>query len=312
MSTISFKVISDNQEILNYVLRNRNFEGAMYFNLVANPDANGGAGRQAGNVENFYTEPENKEGVIKFLGFSRIDDRPMFSAYRTEGFNRFDQRESSFGSDETIVNALQLPIPNENDPLWNRFYIGGLTNVRVELISSLEDHFNLPNEFMQNLFGVGNRAEPEPEPDQAARRDRDFEIEGLFIPGDRNRAIDISLYGDPASLGTAMLGTILARTILSDVALKEGVFKKLEEEFKYAAINNQFLHIIKNKIKITKDGLNYTDENEETRTLTSAGEIGLLFLQIINDLKENLSKDSQADSVKNFFDKLTNSSEQEP
>lgn len=132
----------------------------MFFNLAANT---AGAGntintdttvRSVGNnVTDYLTEPASKEGVIEFLGFSRIDKQPMFRAYRTtnttpQGIWRFDKQKNTFGETESVVDAFEYQngstAGSALNPANKTIGFGlngtGAGNVKVELISALEDH----------------------------------------------------------------------------------------------------------------------------------------------------------------------------
>lgn len=132
----------------------------LFFNLPANsvsagtPTINGDSATRAKgaigtNIGDVLVEPSLKEGVIEFLGFSRVDKTPMFKAYRTTnvantGVWRFDRTKNTFGEVENVVDAFQLS--NGSGSALNNNTIGfGGTNgtaggIKVDLISALEDH----------------------------------------------------------------------------------------------------------------------------------------------------------------------------
>ncbi len=131
----------------------------MFFNLAANTSGitgvtvNGASTTRAQgsvgvNPIDVLVEPVNKEGVIEFLGFSRIDKSPMFSTYRTtnsvpQGRWVFDKTKNTFGEVETVKDAFELSNGSAN-PLASNIlgFSDGTTvgGVKVELISALEDH----------------------------------------------------------------------------------------------------------------------------------------------------------------------------
>ena len=132
----------------------------MFFNLAANATGNTdpsisaqGGDRAVGAVTNVVAEPldsESKEGIVEFLGFSRIDGYPMFRAYRktnaaNQGIWRFDRMNNTFGETETVVGAFNLD-NGSTDPLNTAdFTIGfgtaGVSTIAdISLISALEDH----------------------------------------------------------------------------------------------------------------------------------------------------------------------------
>jgi len=125
----------------------------VFFNLAANANGNvnptiSNAGtRTAGTVSDILVEPTNKEGVVEFLGFSRIDGCPMFKAYRTtnvanQGIWRFDRTKNSFGETERVNEAFDLDNSTLNPLDTSTFQIGfssaGITD--IALVSALEDH----------------------------------------------------------------------------------------------------------------------------------------------------------------------------
>ena len=92
----------------------------------------GGAGYLSGaTTDSTFT---SKEGVVEFLGFSRIDGQPMFKAYRqanTAGqlnYFAYDATLNTFGSTQALTFDVQR--------------IAGVTvsTVTINLISALEDH----------------------------------------------------------------------------------------------------------------------------------------------------------------------------
>ena len=108
--------------------------GPFYYTIK--PAANVNIG---GTISNTLPGTASKEGVVEFLGFSRIDGYPMFRAFRQ--FNtahtavgsagsvfQFDQTRNTF----TPTTAMLLQITN----------IAGVptSNPTVELVSALEDH----------------------------------------------------------------------------------------------------------------------------------------------------------------------------
>ena len=92
------------------------------------------------------TEPADKENVVEFLGFSRIDGFPMFKAYRqantahgavggtaTTTFG-FDQTRNTFAPTGAMTAQI-VAVGQDGVPAPIT-----LSNVTVELVSALEDH----------------------------------------------------------------------------------------------------------------------------------------------------------------------------
>jgi hypothetical protein len=133
----------------------------MFFNLFANSSgvtsntislgdqtrAQGSVG--TGNLD-VLVEPTVKEGVIEFLGFSRIDKYPMFKAYRTtnatpQGVWMFDRTENTFGETESVKEAFELNNGSTQPIVDNIIGLSGTGTaglVKVDLISALEDHIH--------------------------------------------------------------------------------------------------------------------------------------------------------------------------
>lgn len=103
--------------------------------------------------------PDDKEGLLEFLGFSRIDGLPMFRIFRQAvevgSYTAFDQTKNTFGPTGSIVDAL------EHATIYT---VGGnstaITNGRIDLVSILEDH--IPGfSAGWNLYKGMNRAQDE-------------------------------------------------------------------------------------------------------------------------------------------------------
>lgn len=83
--------------------------------------------------------PSNKEGVVEFLGFSRIDGFPMFRAFR-----QFNTAHTAVGSANSVFQFDQTrnTFSGTSSMLSQITDISGLsvTSPSVELVSALEDH----------------------------------------------------------------------------------------------------------------------------------------------------------------------------
>lgn len=137
--------------------------GRVFFNLAANAAANAGSGRSAGTVGADYAEPSVKTGVVEFLGYSRIDGKPMFRGFRqTNAANQgnwvFDQTRNTLGADENYIDAFELNTGAASSA--GDTFLGDLSNVSVELVSALEDHLpGVSGGFNRN--GAQNRYDEE-------------------------------------------------------------------------------------------------------------------------------------------------------
>ncbi len=120
---------------------------------VINNYADGSGIRAKGSIgtglADVLTEPTgSKEGVIEFLGFSRIDKSPMFKAYRTtnatpQGVFKFDRTKNTFGEIEAVKEAFELKNASNLPLAANTLGFGGPSTqgrVKIDLISALEDH----------------------------------------------------------------------------------------------------------------------------------------------------------------------------
>lgn len=136
----------------------------MYFNLPANSSGSatnvtintGSTTRAKGSIGTGLTDclaapadSASKEGIVEFLGFSRIDKKAMFRAWRTtnqtpQGTWMFERTKNTFGEYEAAVDAFELS-NGSTQPLYQNtlgFSDGSTTsgNITIELISALEDH----------------------------------------------------------------------------------------------------------------------------------------------------------------------------
>ena len=137
----------------------------MFFNLLENTGGNAAnssisaniGSRNAGLVADTLVEPganDTKEGVIEFVGFSRIDGTPMFRTYRTtnvanQGIWRFDRTKNTFGETEKVAEAFALAQAGtevlDAATLTIGFGTAGVAldptaDIDLALISALEDH----------------------------------------------------------------------------------------------------------------------------------------------------------------------------
>jgi hypothetical protein len=97
------------------------------------------------------TLPDNRQGVVEFLGFSRIDGYPIFRAFRqantahtvvggaavgggVTGAWSFDQYRNTFSATQSMVSQITA--------IANRLFGANATNGtnKIELVSALEDH----------------------------------------------------------------------------------------------------------------------------------------------------------------------------
>jgi hypothetical protein len=191
---------------------------------VPNPDDTEGnnttrvAGSIGAGVLDVLTEPTgSKEGVIEFLGFSRIDKYPMFRAYRTtnatpQGVWRFDRTKNTFGEVESVKEAFELNNAS-TQPLNTTTNTIGFSGtgtagaVKVDLISALEDHIH--------GFATGGAL-------NAMTRDKDENhYPGIIAPNVTTKRVQV---------GTIEVSSALKITEIEDIKAQTGIdiVQKLE------------------------------------------------------------------------------------
>jgi hypothetical protein len=149
---------------------------------------------------------DNKEGVVEFLGFSRIDGYPMFRAYRQTNavgsanlsaftsLNVYDQAKNTFGPTATIAAQIRN--------------IAGVTasGVTVELVSALEDH--IPG-FSANWTGASASGDY-----PMGRGDDDNSYAGVIGPKVSTKSV---------AVGTIEVSSALRRTEIEDIKANTGM-----------------------------------------------------------------------------------------
>jgi hypothetical protein len=154
-----------------------------------------------------------KEGVLEFLGFSRIDGAPMFKAYRQAnaqapygGLNTsayyFEQTLNSFNPTASMVDQI------------NFLGTTGVTaSVVIEMISVLEDH--LPGFSANWASSVQSGDYP------MARQQDDDTYAGVIGPKISSKSI---------AVGTIEVSTALRRTEIEDIKANTGmdIVQKME------------------------------------------------------------------------------------
>jgi len=160
------------------------------------------------------TEISNKENVVEFLGFSRIDGFPIFRAYRqantahtavdTAAANwSFDQTRNTF----TPIAAMQSQIK----------LVGNVAATgTVELVSALEDH--IPG-FSTNFGAVPDNAASGSYP--MSRKEDDDSYAGVIGPKISSKTI---------AVGTIEVSSALRRTEIEDIKANTGmdIVQKME------------------------------------------------------------------------------------
>ena len=160
------------------------------------------------------TEISNKENIVEFLGFSRIDGFPIFRAYRqantahtavdTAATNwSFDQTRNTF----TPIASMQSQIK----------FVGNVAATgTVELVSALEDH--IPG-FSTNFGAVPANAASGAYP--MSRKEDDDSYAGVIGPNISSKTI---------AVGTIEVSSALRRTEIEDIKANTGmdIVQKME------------------------------------------------------------------------------------
>lgn len=266
----------------------------MFFNLPANssgvtgitvnPTVNGvtftdGSGvRAKGSIGASLTavlnEPTgSKEGVIEFLGFSRIDKAPMFKAYRTtnttpQGVFKFDRTKNTFGEIEAVVDAFQLSNGSSQPIASNTIgYAGGGTSgtVQISLISALEDH----------IFGfVTNGAM-----NAMTREQDDKYYPGIIAPNVTTKRVQVGTIEVSSALRLTEIEDIKAQTGIDIVSKLESVLvNELSQTISKEIVNKLFVMGDENRksapnynASLTNGGTTFFDFNVQAYLGTGSG-----------------------------------------
>ena len=170
------------------------------------------------NVETPFAN--NKEGVVEFLGFSRIDGFPIFRAFRQANTAHtavgsvaanwsFDQTRNTFSP----IIAMNAQI----DLVGTYTLVGtGANAPKIELVSALEDH--IPG-FSTNFGGVPTNAASGAYP--MSRQEDDDTYAGVIGPKISSKTI---------AVGTIEVSSALRRTEIEDIKANTGmdIVQKME------------------------------------------------------------------------------------
>jgi hypothetical protein len=190
----------------------------------------GGGTTATGGATSDLEAPDNKEGVIEFLGFSRIDGFPMFKSFRqtnetssldhhsagsTWGFNK---TKNTFNYSDSIADVLEFGF-EESQTSPGVGATGDLTStspegsLSVELISALEDHIPGYVSNFENDGGQGNAP--------MRRGTDDQSYPGVIAPDVSTKTI---------AVGTIEISTALKRTEIEDIKANTGmdIVQKME------------------------------------------------------------------------------------
>jgi hypothetical protein len=167
--------------------------------------------------------PSNKEGIVEFLGFSRIDGFPMFRAYRQANTAHgvvggtagtafgFDQTRNTFDATTAMTDQIEQI---GNDGAGTPVAID-VTAPKVELVSALEDHipgFSANWNSSENGFS-GNYP--------MDREQDDKRYSGIIGPKISSKTV---------AVGTIEVSSALRRTEIEDIKANTGmdIVQKME------------------------------------------------------------------------------------
>jgi hypothetical protein len=169
---------------------------------------------QAGVVLTNITKATDKRGVLEFLGFSKVDGKPMFRSFRqvqapvNNGTPSFDVAKNTFGTTGSIESILSAT---------NLITVSGVTTgatvlsaTTVELVSLMEDHIpGFSAGWMNYQTGGMDRATDE-----------------KTYPG----IIGPSIFNKTIQVGTVEISSALKRTQIEDIKAATGIdiVQKLE------------------------------------------------------------------------------------
>ena len=162
----------------------------------------------------FYTsEQTNKNGIVEFLGFSRVDGYPMFKAYRQ--VNAFGA--GGYSSLSTLSYESQYNTFNATGSMTSQITCIGTQpitgTITVDLISALEDH--LPG-FSANWTAAAASGDY-----PMSRQTDDNSYSGIIGPKVSSKTV---------AVGTIEVSTALRRTEIEDIKANTGmdIVQKME------------------------------------------------------------------------------------
>ena len=174
-----------------------------------------GINAQTGTASAFVTtEPGSKANVVEFLGFSRIDNFPIFRAFRQAntshtGVNQFTTAWS-FDTTRNTFSATASMVSQFSYVGWN-----ATTGVDIQLVSALEDH--IPG-FSANWTGTSTNAAGDY---PMSRQSDDDSYSGVIGPKISSKTI---------AVGTIEVSSALRRTEIEDIKANTGmdIVQKME------------------------------------------------------------------------------------
>ena len=186
--------------------------GRFYYSLTAT-----GILQLGGTVSTTLNGTASKQGVVEFLGFSRIDGFPIFKAYRQANTAHtanttagsvfsFDQTRNTFASTASMISQITS--------------VAGLTMntgfASIELVSALEDH--IPG-FSSNFLSQGGTGFTGNYPMDRDQDDNSYS--GVIGPKISSKSV---------AVGTIEVSSALRRTEIEDIKANTGmdIVQKME------------------------------------------------------------------------------------
>ena len=170
------------------------------------------------NVETPFAN--NKEGVVEFLGFSRIDGFPIFRAFRqaNTAHTAVNSAATNWSFDQTRNTFSPIIAMNAQIDLVGTYTLVGTGSnaPKIELVSALEDH--IPG-FSTNFGGVPTNAASGAYP--MSRQEDDDTYAGVIGPKISSKTI---------AVGTIEVSSALRRTEIEDIKANTGmdIVQKME------------------------------------------------------------------------------------
>ena len=170
------------------------------------------------NVETPFAN--NKEGVVEFLGFSRIDGFPIFRAFRqaNTAHTAVNSAVTNWSFDQTRNTFSPIIAMNAQIDLVGTYtLVGTASNApKIELVSALEDH--IPG-FSTNFGGVPTNAASGAYP--MSRQEDDDTYAGVIGPKISSKTV---------AVGTIEVSSALRRTEIEDIKANTGmdIVQKME------------------------------------------------------------------------------------
>lgn len=199
------KCINTKLTALGITKTNDNIKGGRIFMTIAataaNITAEATTAAETSNV--FVANPEaqttiNVTGIVEFLGFSRIDGKPMFRVYR---------QPNTAGQYNYYTFKAALNTFDENGTMPSQInWFGTGVGASIELVSALEDH--IPG-FSANWTANLNSGDY-----PMNRQSDDNSYSGVIAPSVETKSVQV---------GTVKVKTSLKRTEIEDIKASTGI-----------------------------------------------------------------------------------------